>query len=147
MPNTFFSGSARGTLTDSDEVQFWDIDPIGATETEGAFTSWNSTTAYNVPDIVVGSDNLFYISITNDNQNNDPTTDAINWSEARFTRIWNVNETYSIDRIVEGSNGLLYSSRTNSNIGNDPISDTINWKEAVETSANIYDDPVFWVYS
>ena len=147
MPNTFFTGSARGKLTDSDEVQFWDIDPIGSDTGDGAFSSWNSITIYNVSDIVIGSDGLFYISITNGNQDSDPVSTPVDWTQIRFTRVWNPNETYSIDQIAEGSDGQLYTSRTNSNLNNDPISDTINWNPAVETSANVFDDASWWLYA
>jgi hypothetical protein len=130
QPNIFYNGSARAILTDSDDVQVEERDPLGGESEEGAFSDWNSITIYNEPDIVVGSDGLFYISITDGNQNNDPTTDAVNWTDSRFIRVWNTNEPYSINRIVEASNGLLYTSLVNNNLGNDPIGDVVNWKSS-----------------
>lgn len=145
QPNIFFSGSARVILTDLDDVQIEVRDPEGGESEEGVFSPWNSITIYDVPDIVVGDDGLFYISLTNGNQDNDPVTDAVNWTQIKFIRVWNSNETYPIDQVVQGSNGLLYSSRTSSNINNNPTSDTINWKAATETSADVYDDETFWM--
>ena len=136
QPNIFFSGSARAILTDSDDVQIEVRDPVGGEAEEGVFSSWNSITIFNQPDIVIGSDGLFYLSITDGNQDNDPTTDLVNWSEIRFIRIWNANETYSIDRIVEGSDGLLYTSEINNNLNNDPTTDLVNWKPSAEATAD-----------
>ena len=136
QPNIFFNGSAKAILTDSDDVQIEPRDPVGGEAEEGVFSSWNSITIFNQPDIVIGSDGLFYLSITDGNQNNDPTTDLVNWSEIRFIRIWNANETYTIDRVIEGSDGLLYTSEINNNLNNDPTTDLVNWKPSAEATAD-----------
>jgi len=127
QPNIFFNGTAKSILTDSDDVQIEVRDPVGGESIDGSFSPWDAATIYNHPDIVVGSDSLFYKSITNGNENNDPTSDEVNWSEVRFTTIWNANETYSINRIVEGSDGLLYTSLIDVNLNNDPTTDDVNW--------------------
>ena len=136
QPNIFFSGSARAILTDSDDVQIEERDPLGGEAEEGVFSPWNSITIYNIPDIVVGSNGLFYLSLTDGNQNNDPASDLVNWTEIRFVRIWNANETYTLNRIVEGSDGLLYTSTINNNLNNDPTTDATNWKPSTEAQAN-----------
>lgn len=143
MPNTFFSGSARGKLTDADEVQFWDIDPIGSSTGEGAFSDWNAETIYDIPDIVVGTDDRFYQSITNGNQGNDPTVDLVNWSEIKFIGVYNANQTYSINDVVQGSDGLLYKSNTNSNTGNNPVTDSVNW--TLTSPTVVYSDQSYWM--
>jgi hypothetical protein len=135
MPNVFFNGTARVVLTKNDDTQIWDRDPVGGEAEEGVFSPWNLLTVYNVPDIVVGSDGNFYISITNGNQNNDPTTSPSNWTQFRLVRVWNTNETYEANQIVEGSDGLLYTSTVGGNVGNDPTSDSVNWKPSA--TANI----------
>ena len=132
QPNIFFTGTARAVLTKGDDTQVEVRDPLGGENLEGVFSPWNLLTVYNVPDIVVGSDGNFYISITNGNQNNDPTADVVNWTQIRFIRVWNTNESYSINQIVEGSDGLLYTSTTDLNQGNDPISDSVNWKPSAD---------------
>jgi hypothetical protein len=141
QPNIFFNGSARIVLTDQNGTptggQIDVRDPIGGESEEGVFSPWNSITIYNVPDIVIGSDGNFYISITNGNQNNEPP-DAVNWTQIRFTRVWNPNEVYSVGQIVEATDGLIYSSLTDNNINNDPIGDTTNWQPA--SSADVPDE-------
>ena len=130
QPNIFFTGSARAILTDADDVQIEDRDPVGSDIAEGGFPTWNSERIYNIPDIVVGSDLNFYISITDGNSGSDPTATPADWTQVRFIRVWNTNETYSAAQITEGSDGLLYSAVTGSNQGNDPVTDTTNWKPA-----------------
>ena len=128
VPSIFFTGTARVIITSADNVQIDNKDPIGGESEEGVFSPWNSLTIYNVPDIVVGSDGNFYISITNGNQDNDPTTDAINWTQFRLVRVWNPNETYSIGQLVVASDEFMYISITDNNLNNNPVSDTTNWK-------------------
>ena len=148
MPNTFYSGSARCQLTDSDEVQFWDIDPVGGDSETGGFADWNSITVFNVPDIVVGSDDNLYQSITNGNQGNDPISSPVSWSEVKFIGVYNSNEVYSTKDITVGSDGLLYSSKINSNVGNDPVSDSVNWQPGTvaEVSAEIESAALTFAY-
>jgi len=135
MPNTFFSGTARGKLTDADEVQFWDIDPIFSTSSgQGGFQDWNSVTSWNHPDVVVGSDDLFYMSINNGNIDNDPTLTPTEWEEVEFTSIWNPNITYEITPrpdTVKASDGNFYKNTTGANLGNDPTSSD-TWTAAVD---------------
>ena len=128
MPNTFFSGSARCQLTDSDEIQYWDIDPVGGDSETGGFADWNSLAVFNVPDIVVGSDDNLYQSIADGNQGNDPISSPVSWSQVKFMGVYNANQSYVINDIVVASNGLLYSSKINSNVGFDPVSDSVRWQ-------------------
>jgi hypothetical protein len=134
QPNVFFSGSARAVLTKNDDTQVQVIDPIGGEGLEGAFSNWNSLTIYNAPDIVVGSDNKFYVSITDGNQANDPVTNTVNWTEIKFTRVWNENENYIENDIVQASNGAIYRSTVDNNLNNDPVADAVNWTGAVAVS-------------
>ena len=127
QPNIFFSGSAQVKLTHA-AGQIEVRDPVGGDTSEAAFSDWNADTVYNIPDIVVGSDGNFYVSITDGNDNSDPISTPADWTQVRFIRIWNTNETYGIGQVVEGSDLLLYASLTAGNTGNDPISDIVNWK-------------------
>lgn len=133
QPNIFFSGSARAVLT-ADSGQIEVRDPVGGDSAIGAFSDWNAETIFNIPDIVVGSDGNFYISITDGNASNDPTGDPVNWTQIRFIRVWNTNEVYTAGQIVEGPDGLLYTSLTSSNTGNNPTTDVINWGPATVAS-------------
>lgn len=126
QPNIFFDGTARVILLKSDDTQIEVRDPIGETATQGVFSSWNALTTYETSNIVIASNGLFYISINDGNQNNDPTTSPANWTEIRFIRQWNVNESYFNGRVVGASNGLLYKSNVDNNLGNDPALDVTN---------------------
>ena len=134
QPNIFFSGTAKAVLTDGDDVQIEERDPVGGETAEVPFSDWNADTVYDVPDIVVGPDGYFYISITDSNTGSNPTTTPADWTQIRFIRVWNTNETYEPGAIVEGSDGLLYSGITSSNTGNNPTSDLTNWQPAIEAT-------------
>lgn len=126
QPNIFFNGSARVVLTDENDVQIEVRDPDGATET-GNFDAWNSITIYNESDIVVGSDGVYYKSIINANQGNDPTSSPQEWQQIRFVNVWNQYETYATGATVQASNGFFYNSLVNGNIGNNPVSSPTQW--------------------
>ena len=127
VPNIFFNGSARVILTDRDSVQIEVKDPIGGEFEEGVFSPWNSLTIYNDPDIVVGSNGLFYISITDGNQGNDPTLDAVNWTQFKLLRVWNPNEVYAVNSPTQGTDGKIYISLTAGNLNNNPVSSPVEW--------------------
>ena len=130
QPNIFFSGLARAVLTDKDSVQIEVRDPVGDETTAVSFPDWNADAIWNKPDIVVGSDDNFYLSITDGNRANDPTASPTNWSQVRFINVWNTNQVYAINEIAQGSDGLLYTSKFSSNVGNDPVTDFTNWRTA-----------------
>ena len=121
QPNIFFSGTVRATLFTADGIQVDLKDPLGGDTSLGSFSDWNSLTIYSIPNIVVGSNKRFYISITDVNQGNNPTTDLVNWSELKFIHVWNPNETYIVNALVQASDGLTYVSLINNNLNNDPI--------------------------
>lgn len=134
LPNVFFEGSVRQVLTNKDDVQIWDVDPVGAGDIGANFAEWNPQVIYNTGDFVQGSDGLFYKSLQDNNLGEDPTTEAAFWAQVDFVNVWNTNVTYSINDTVRGSNGLFYRSLTNSNVGNNPTTDTVNWGSPVEVS-------------
>lgn len=130
QPNIFFEGQARAVLMNADGVQIEIRDPVGGEDVDTAFSVWNVQAVYNIPDIVVGSDGNFYLSIVDSNEGNDPTATPAAWTQVRFVRVWNVNEQYETGAVVEGSDELLYTSRVNANTGNDPVGDDTNWQPA-----------------
>jgi len=130
IPDIFLDGTYKVVLKDKNDVTIDTADPVGET-TAGELQTWLTDVTYNIPDLVKGSDNRFYRSLTNANQGNDPTTSAANWEQIEFERIFNVNVTYSIGNRSIGSDGKIYRSLTNSNLGNDPTSDTTNWGPAI----------------
>lgn len=133
ITGVFFNGSAKAISysldpqTNSPGVQYKVLDPVGGEFQEGVYSPWNALTIYSKPDIVIGSDGLFYISITDGNQGNDPTTDAVNWTQFLLVKKWNPNETYNIDDLVQGSNGFIYTALVGTNLNNDPVTDNTNW--------------------
>jgi hypothetical protein len=108
--------------TPGDQIQ--QFDPVGGTLEGTAFADWNASTIYSIGDKVFGSDGLDYRSITNNNQNNNPTSSAANWERIQLGRIWNANVTYGAEDSAYGSDGKLYVSLAGSNLNNDPVADT-----------------------
>lgn len=124
--NIFLDGIYRTIQTDENDVQIWDRDPVGDV-IEGEWQDWISGTIYNIPQIVRGSDDEYYRSLTDSNQGNDPTTSAASWEKLQLGRVWNTNVTYSATDSAYGSDGMLYFSRAASNQGNDPTSTPLSW--------------------
>ncbi len=127
-PNMFWTGSAKVVLKDTNGVQVWERDPIESFSGTGV-GDWSAVTTYNIPDLVVGSDDRYYVSIADLNIGSDPTTPSpTKWTELVWAYAWNTNQAYLILDIVRGSDGNLYQA-VQGNTGNDPIADTtgVNW--------------------
>lgn len=134
LPNIFFSGSAAVVYLDEFDVQYAARNPVGEEIGLGNFTSWSNIVTYDAYDIVRGSDNEFYISLTNNNQGNDPTTSPTNWEQIRFIGVWNTNITYAIGDVVQTTNGNMWRALTAAS-GNDPSADDgTNWLPAIDGS-------------
>ena len=138
VPNAWYSGSARVVLTADDlttgqcGVQIWDRDPVGGENEAGDFSLWVTTIDYDLNDIVEGSDNKFYKSLSNANQGNDPTLSPSEWEQINFLGVYNANKSYSIGDVSQTTNGNLWASQTNLNASNDPTADNgTNWLPAV----------------
>jgi len=131
LPNVFLqSASYKVILTDKDDVQIFERDPVGGELESGAFAIWNSLTIYSTNDIVEADTGDFYISIIENNVGNEPATSPAQWTQIKFVRVWNPNETYSTDDLVQASNGRLFVSAGNNNTNNDPTVDDISWNSA-----------------
>jgi len=128
QPNIFFEGTAKAILTDGDDVQIEVKDPVGSSSTAN-FDTWKDYRIYEIPDVVVGSDNAYYISTSDNNLGNDPTAaNTTFWSEVEFIRVWDANITYAQNIIALYSDGKLYRSKANDNMGNIPSSATSFWE-------------------
>ena len=123
-----FAGTASILIKDSAGATVRTDDNNVCYQNAPAFGVWDSTVTYADQDIVRGSDDLYYISIVNNNINNDPAAGAspTQWTQIKFIRVWNTNETYAIADIVRGSNGKLYRCLV-SQSGNNPTTDETNW--------------------
>jgi hypothetical protein len=136
-PNVFGTGSFS-VISFKDSIitpgtpgeQIQQFDPVGGNLEGTAFADWNAATIYSIGDKVTGSDGLSYESITNSNQNNNPTSSATNWKQLQIGQVWNTNVTYGLTDSVYGSDGYLYKSRIASNLGNDPTTSP-KWEIAV----------------
>lgn len=133
FPDTFLDGLYKeeqqdnsGTATGYDGVTLWTRDPVGEIAS-GPFELWDSSIAYEIPDIVKGSDDNYYRSLVDANTGSDPVLALGNWEELNFGRIWESGATYAIGDAVYGSDGYLYVSKTSSNTGNNPTTSLANW--------------------
>ena len=132
LPNIFFSGSASVIYVDQFDQQYYARNPVGEEIGLGNFTAWSNVVSYDLNDIVIGSDDEFYKSLTNANQGNDPTTSEVNWEQINFIGVWNTNITYNVGEIVQTNNGNLWKALTATS-GNDPSADDgTNWAISID---------------
>jgi len=124
QPNIFFNGNAKGILTDKNDVQILVRDPIGETGTNFG-DAWVATTIYSANSVVIGSDGVYYRSLANGNQNNNPTTTSGFWT-LLYSVEWNAGITYDIGAVVTYDN-QQYQSLQTSNLNNNPASATSYW--------------------
>jgi len=131
IPDIFLDGTYKVVLKNAAGTTIWTRDPIGDT-TEGQWETWLNDNTYAIPDIVKGSDNKFYRSLTNANQGNDPTSSAANWENIEFERIYNATVTYDLGDRSIGSDGMEYFSLIAANLNNNPVTQTAstNWRAA-----------------
>jgi hypothetical protein len=124
QPNIFFDGVAKVILTDNDDVQIAVRDPAGETGTDFG-DEWVATKIYNAVDVVLGSDGIYYRSLINGNQNNNPVTTTGSWT-LLYSVEWNAGITYSTgDVVTYGSQ--QYQSLQNSNLNQNPATQTAYW--------------------
>jgi hypothetical protein len=124
QPNVFFDGVAKAVLTNSSDVQIAVRDPVG--QTESAFgDQWVATKIYNATDVVLGSNGIFYRSLTNGNQNNNPINTSGFWT-LLYSVEWNAGITYSAgDVVLYGT--TQYQSLQDSNLNQNPSTVTAYW--------------------
>ena len=135
-PNIFYSGTAKLVVTDGDDVQYIERDPVGGENELGNFSSWSALVTYDANDIVEGSDGRYYQSFSGGNLDNDPTLTPTAWFEVRFIEVWNTNKSYSIGDVVQTTDGSLWKSVIVSNAANDPaVDDGTSWLPAIDLSA------------
>ena len=124
QPNVFFDGVAKAILTNSSDVQIAVRDPVG--QTESAFgDQWVATKIYNATDVVLGSNGVFYRSLTNGNQNNNPINTSGFWT-LLYSVEWNAGISYSTgDVVLYGT--TQYQSLQDSNLNQNPSTVTAYW--------------------
>ncbi len=134
----FGDGVYSVELRDKNSILINLLDTVGGDAgSRTAFSDWTSTIIYNIPAFVVGSDGLYYRSLSNDNLGNDPIDDAGTntwWEEFKLRGVYNSSVTYAIGDIVQTSTGNLWKALTEQS-GNDPETDSgTNWIPSIDGS-------------
>lgn len=132
LPNVFFTGTAKQILKDLNDVQIWERDDVGAGEQASDFNSYDLNIIYDAGDIV-RFNGLFFISLQNSNQNNQPNTSLTFWTEIRFIEVYNTNIDYALGVVVQTTDGNMWKGVNSPNQGNDPSVDSgANWRASVD---------------
>ncbi len=124
QPNIFFNGVAKVILTDSNEVQLIVRDPVGDTATDFG-DGWVATKIYNAVDVVLGSDGVYYRSLVNGNQGNNPVTSSGLWT-LLYSVEWSQGITYQVGAMVTYG-GEQYQSLQSSNLNQNPSTEPTYW--------------------
>ena len=137
LPNVFFTGEAKQILKDLNDIQIWERDNVGAVEQINDFNSYDLNVSYDAGDIVRFG-GLFFISLQNSNQNNQPNTSLTFWTEIRFIEVYNTNIDYALGVVVQTSDGNIWKGVNSPNQGNDPSVDNgTNWKASIGGNLDI----------
>jgi hypothetical protein len=86
-------GSAAIIYAEVIESPTWPIDGEGGQSyytlrlTSDSTAAWSEETTYNTGDAVIGSDDLMYISLTDDNVGNNPVGDEVNWEQSEEIKV------------------------------------------------------------
>jgi len=102
------------------------------------FTLWSDLVIYNDNDIAKGFDDLFYQSLSDGNQGNDPVTTATEWEQIRFIRVYNEFVSYSVGDVAQTLDGRVWRSLVATNLSNDPTTDSgANWVTSGDDNTDI----------
>lgn len=127
VPNCFYTGAAKVILADENDVQLWERDPVTSTEVSSFGAQWDAVSIYDLNETVTFN-NLLYVSIISNNQNNNPSTTPEAWTQFDLLKRWNVNETYQVRDPVIATDFTIYLSKISNNLGIDPTTDGgVNW--------------------
>ena len=124
QPNVFFDGVAKAILATSADVQIAVQDPVGETSTDFG-DEWVPTKIYTAKDVVIGSDGIFYRSLVNGNQNNNPVNTSGSWT-LLYSVEWNAGITYAAGALVT-LNNFQYQSLQSTNLNQNPSTQTAYW--------------------
>lgn len=126
IPDVFFNGAARVVLTDINDVQIWERDPVSTDQQGGQFSPWDSESIYSSGDVVRFTDSKFYRSVIDGNTNRAPVS-TNSWERVSFIGQWLSNVSYNKPNIVIAGDDRPYLSLSNGNQGNNPEVDSVNW--------------------
>ncbi|MCP4326332.1 MAG: hypothetical protein GY787_31745 [Alteromonadales bacterium] len=147
----FGDGVYSVELRDKNSILINLLDTVGGdTGSRTAFSDWTSTIIYNIPAFVVGSDGLYYRSLSNDNLGNDPIEDAgsnIYWEEFKLRGVYNSSVTYDIGDVVQTTVGNLWKALTSQSGNNPETDDGTNWVTAGDDNTDIPNDQTGTAYT
>lgn len=114
----------------------WPVDDVGTPATGSPFQEWSSTYSYSQDDIISYSGS-FYISLTNSNVGNTPSSSPLNWQKilliysptAESFLNGNANGTYTWETIAQTKSSLSLPTDTASDLAARP--------RAVDTFADL----------
>ncbi len=122
-------------LKDKNGVLINQLDTVGGdVGSRTAFSDWTSTIVYNIPAFVVGSDGLYYRSLSTNNLGNDPTLNPGTntfWEEFKFRGIWNSSITYEIGDVLQTTVGNVWKALLSQSSNNPETDDGTNWDIAI----------------
>jgi len=128
----WLNGVYRVRLFDAIGNLQWDKDPVGGDSSDRlAYQVWAAGISYSIGDIVTGSNDRYYVSITEPNINNNPISSSVNWTEARLLRVYNASETYQIGTVVQTSDGFLWKAKLLT-AGSTPVLGSAFWDPATD---------------
>jgi hypothetical protein len=132
-PSVFGTGSYRVTsyISAENPQQLEQFDPMpGGSESTGEWSSWGGTTIYGIGNLVIGEDGLYYRSLANSNEGNDPTDPANDawWEEVKLISVFNVNKAYDIDEIILFTDSKIYTCITATAAGETPVTNADKWR-------------------
>ena len=126
----FLDGTYRVTLKNAAGTTQtgWPVDNVGGEDTQGQYDDWSALQVYSPPDIVTGSNGLFYVAIPNASQNlnQEPSISPLFWTEIKLSDQWNPDSTYFDGESVYYL-GDDYESSSNGNQGNTPSISSAFW--------------------
>lgn len=105
----FLDGVYDIRLQDANDVTIYTLSDINEVPNRN-FTLWSSTATYDIPDIVVGSDDNFYKSLIDSNTNNNPTSSPSQWARLEFITAGEVNVNTKFNNSVRWSKGADLAS-------------------------------------
>lgn len=145
LENVFYSGAARIVLSDANDVQVFERDNVGSTESFSQGQVFTSDTVYTSSDIVTTDGRTFRL-ISNEVVDVPPTGDpdsVLNWEELISLPVYNPNVIYANLKLVIGGNGKIYRSQTDNNINNEPTTDDgTNWISITNASQSDFNNVI-----
>ena len=132
------SGVYSVILKDKNGVLIRRLDDVSSGAGVGSgFGVWSDAVVYNIPAFVVGSNGLYYRTLSDGNLNNDPILNPgtnLFWEEFKLRGVWNSGITYAINDVVQTTAGNLWKASTATAANNPETDDGTNWKIAFDDS-------------